>query len=93
MFGLEFYLAMATLTGLVCGVWGLVLERIGPGRGRNSLGRVLTVSAIVFLGGASLVAAFHRADGLVPLGLSAAFLVVGLLWGEPTAPASTTSAE
>jgi hypothetical protein len=91
VFGLEFYLAVAALIGLICGAWGLVLERIGSGRG-NFLGRAVTVCAIVFLGGSSVIAAFHRADGLVPLGLSSGFLVVGLLWGEPKA-ASSTSAE
>jgi len=29
------------------------------------------------------VAALHRADGLIPLGLSSGFLLVGMLWELP----------
>lgn len=79
---LELWLTMAALIGFALGGWGILWARIGQASGRTSWGRALSVGALVFLGAGSVVAAFHRADGLVPLGLSAGFLVVGLLWGE-----------
>jgi hypothetical protein len=91
VFGLEFFLAVAAAVGFVSGAWGIVLDRVYSGRCPNTWGRWLTMGAIVFLGVGSMIAAFHRAEGLVPCGLSAGFLVVGLLWGEPSAPVSSTS--
>ena len=77
------FLALAVL-GLVLGTWGIVWARTSRTRGLISCGRGLFIGAILFLGAASLLAAFHRADGLLPLGLSAGALVVAMLWEIPS---------
>jgi hypothetical protein len=75
-------IAFLTLTaiGLVVGIWGIFWAKTGRATGRVSFGRVLFVAALLFLGISSLVAAFYRAEGLVPMGLSAGGLVIVMLW-------------
>jgi hypothetical protein len=79
----ELYFLAVTLLGLVSGVWGIVWARTSPSRGRVSLGRGLFVMALVFLGTASLWAAFYHTQSLVPSGLSAGALVVAMLCELP----------
>ncbi len=78
---LEMWLMMAAGLGLIMGAWGLMCFRNGGRSG--SFGRALSVTALVFLGAGSGFAAFHRAEGLVPLGLCAGLLLVGLVSCEP----------
>jgi hypothetical protein len=71
--------------GLVLGAWAIVWARTGGSRGGIYLGRGLFVATLLFLGASTLLAAWHRADGLSPLGLSAGFLVLFMLWEAPPA--------
>ena len=75
---IEFWLLVILMLGLPLGVWGVLWERTGREHGRR-----LFVGAILVLGAGSVYGAFHRAEGLVPLGLAAGLLVVAMLWGEP----------
>jgi hypothetical protein len=80
---LEQWLVALTVLGLVLGGWGIWWARAGKARGRTSLGRGLFVGTLMILGGAGLVAAFHRADGVIGLGLSAGLLVSAMVWEAP----------
>jgi hypothetical protein len=80
---IELWLVLAAVLGGFVGLLGIIWDRAG----RNRTGRVLFVGAVIFLGAGAVFAAFHRAEGLVPLGLSAGALVVGMLWEDPR-PAS-----
>ena len=77
-------LALLALTaaGVVLGTWGICWARGSRHPERAAQGRRLFVLALLFLGVCGLVAAGSRADALVPLGLSAGLLVVGMVW-EP----------
>ncbi|HLJ96327.1 MAG TPA: hypothetical protein VKU02_24350 [Gemmataceae bacterium] len=81
----ELWLLALTAIGLVSGVCGIVWARAGGSRGGIAMGRCLFVATLLFLGASSLLAAWHRADGLAPLGLSAGFLVIVMLWEVPSA--------
>ena len=83
MLDLETCLLTFAVLGLVVGAWGVVWARTSRRRGLISCGRGLFIGTILFLGAASLLAAFHRADGILPLGLSAGALVVAMLWEIP----------
>jgi hypothetical protein len=85
MRNLELWLFGFTLIGLLAGTWGITWARTAPGRGRASWGRLLFVFTLLLLGGASLLAAFHRAEGLVYLGLLAGGLVLLMVWDVPVA--------
>jgi hypothetical protein len=80
---LELWLLALALVGLVLGAWGILWARFSRTSGRSLCGRGMFIVAIVFLAVTSSVAAFHRAEGLVPLGLTAGFLVIGMLWEVP----------
>jgi len=80
---LEVWLLAFTAIGLALGTWGIWWARVSRVRRLASWGRGLFTGTLLFLGGSSFVAAFHRADGLVPLGLSAGLLVIGMLWEAP----------
>ena len=83
---LESCLFFLTVAGLLLGGWGILWARAEEGVGRAWWGRRLFVGTLVSLGASSLVAAIHRAEGLVPLGLLAGSLVVAMLWESPRAP-------
>jgi hypothetical protein len=83
MHDLEVWLQSMTIAGLLTGAWGILWARASQVRERATWGRWLFVGTLLVLGGSSLVAAFHRADGLVPLGLSAGFLVSLMLIEGP----------
>lgn len=87
----ETYLLWLTASGLVLGIWGIAWARSSGVAWRATSGRWLFVLALLLLGSASLVAASHRSDGLVPLGLTCTFLVVGMLWETPRTGWKTTS--
>ena len=79
----EVWLSALTIVGLVLGAWGIVWARTGGTQGGILCGRGLFIGTLLFLGGSSLLAAWRRADGLAPLGLSAGFLVIFMLWELP----------
>ena len=81
---LEFWLLALAILGLVLGAWGILWARFSRANHRSLWGRSLFVAVIVFLAISSSVAAFHRAEGLVPLGLTAGILVIGMLWEVPS---------
>jgi len=80
---LESCLLALAFIGLALGTWGILWARFSRASIRSLWGRSMFVAAIVFLAVSSSVAAFHRAEGLVPLGLTAGFLVIGMLWEMP----------
>jgi hypothetical protein len=75
-------LALAVL-GLLLGIWAIIWSRSSRGRAKGTWAWTLFLGTQLFLGGSSLVAAFHRAEGLVPLGLAAGLLTTGMLWEAP----------
>jgi hypothetical protein len=79
----EFGLLLFTIVGVFAGGWGIFWARMSPDAGRRLWGRRLFVATLFFLGAGTLAAAWQRADGLVPLGLSAGLLVVAMLWEGP----------
>jgi hypothetical protein len=83
MWRLELVLAFVTLLGLALGLWGLVWHRGAELQRRARLGGNLFLAALLSLGACAVFAAFHRCEGLVPLGLTAGFLVVGMMWEAP----------
>jgi hypothetical protein len=88
---LELWLLALALAGLLLGGWGILWARFSQASHRTSWGRSMFVASIVFLAVSSSVAAFHRAEGLVPLGLTAGFLVIGMLWEVPAPKAPQVS--
>jgi hypothetical protein len=80
---LEVYLWALALVGLIPGSLGILWERGRQTKGLAWWGRRLFVATLLLIGAASLFAAFQRADGLIPLGLVAGLLVVGMLWEDP----------
>lgn len=80
---LDHWLLVATFIGLVLGVWSIAWARTHAHRSGVLIGRTIFVANLVTIGGSSMLAAFHRADGLLPLGFLAGALVVGMLWECP----------
>jgi hypothetical protein len=79
------WLLVYTAIGVLAGGWALFWARTAPDAARRAWGRRLFVATLLFLGLGGLAAAWRRADGLVPLGLSAGLLVAGMLWEGPQA--------
>ena len=79
---LEVCLLVVTVASLALGAWGICWAR-QVRTWRSAWGRRLFVAALLTLGSSSLLAALHRADGLVGLSLTAALLVVCMLWERP----------
>lgn len=88
MFDLETALLGLMGLGLLLGTWGILWTRMSRARKRISWGQTVFVATLIGLGASGAVAAFHRADGLAPLGLLAGFLVIGMLWEVPSDYAS-----
>ena len=85
MSSFEARLLVLAVIGLVFGACGILWARTGGSRRGINVGRGLFIGAFLFLGANSSLAAWHRADGLAPLGLSAGFLLILMLWEAPTA--------
>jgi hypothetical protein len=81
----ETWLLALMVIGLLSGGCGIVWARSGGSRGGVYMGRGIFIATLLILGASSLLAARHRADGLAPLGLSAGFLVIFMLWEAPRA--------
>jgi hypothetical protein len=79
---LEHFLPPVTLICLGLGIWGICWGQSCSSR-KIAMGRQVSVINLLLLGATALVAAFHRAGGLLPLGLSAGFLIIGMLWESP----------
>ena len=80
---LEFWLFIGALVGLILGLLGVVWIRAHRGPGVCSWGSRLVIGTLLALGGAGLLAAFYRADGLLPVGFSAGFVVIAMFIESP----------
>jgi len=80
----DVWLLLGTVIGVLAGGWAITWARTAADPVRRWWGRCLFVATLFFLGAGGLAAASQRADGLVPLGLSAGFLVIGMLWEVPS---------
>jgi hypothetical protein len=83
MSAFEAWLLLLTLVGILAGSWAIFWARNASDPARRWWGCCLFVITLLELGAGGMAAAWQRADGLVPLGLSAGFLVVGMLWEGP----------
>ena len=80
---IEICLLVLTYSGLLLGTWGILWVRGSASPLLVICGRGIFLTTLVLMGVTCLVAAFHRADGLIYLGLSAGFLVILMLWESP----------
>jgi hypothetical protein len=80
---LEIGFLVLTLIGLILGCWSILWVRASRRQGLVFLGRCLFIATLLFLGASGILAAMHRAEGVIPLGLSSGFLVIGMLWETP----------
>jgi hypothetical protein len=87
----EYSLLALTILCLFLGGLGILWGRASNCPHRTSLGRILFVGTLLLLGGAMQLAAFYEAEGIVPLGLLAGFLVVVMLWETPASKVATTN--
>lgn len=84
---------LLAMTG-VCfclGGLGILLGRTSRCPIRAAVGRKIFVGTLLLLGAALLLAAFYKAEGLVPLGLLAGALVVTMLWETPASSMRSSS--
>ncbi len=79
----EYSLLALTIICLLLGGLGILWGRASSCPHRAWLGRILFVATLLLLGAALQFAAFYEADGIVPLGFVAGFLVVAMLWETP----------
>lgn len=88
---LVFEIALIGLTILcfILGGLGIMWGRASSCPHRTSLGRILFVGTLLLLGAGLQLAAFYEAEGLIPLGLLAGFLVVAMLWETPASKVAT----
>src|SRR5436305_1059467 len=93
MSAFEICLLCGTVLITISGGWAIFWARVAVDPGRRLWGRRLFVATLLLFAASALVAAWHKADGLVPLGLSAGFLVIGMLWENPGAAARTPQPE
>jgi hypothetical protein len=83
MSAIEACLFFLTILAVLIGSWAIFWARSLADASRRSRGRWLFVATLCVLGIGGLAAAWHKADGLVPLGLSVGFLVIGMVWESP----------
>jgi len=76
---LEIGFLVLTLIGLILGSWAILWVRTSRKQLLVFLGRCLFIATLLFLGGSGILAAMHRAEGVIPLGLTSGFLVIGML--------------
>ena len=81
---LELVFAFSTILASFLG--GLSIYWVRSEHALCRLGRRLFVATLLALGAVGLVAALLHAEALLPVGLLAGFLVIGMLWESP-APA------
>ena len=72
---LESWLCALLVLCIIAGIWAILMTRADKGEEGVPWGRVLFVATLFVLGGCTMIAAFHRAETLVPLGLVAGLLV------------------
>jgi hypothetical protein len=80
---LDLSLLVATVVGVIVGLWAICWARGSRDPERMVWGRRLCVGTLVCLGLCAVVAAACQADALAPLGLSAGLLVVGMVGELP----------
>ena len=85
----EYALLACTILCLFLGVLGIFWGRGSSCPHRASWGKMLFIATLLLLGGAMQFAAFYEAEGIVPLGLLAGFLVVVMLWETPASKVAT----
>lgn len=83
MLWLELVLLGLTAAGWLAGIWSIYWVRGSQDRLKILLGKCLFIANLLLLGGSILWAALYRAYGLSPLGLTAGWLVVAMLWETP----------
>src|SRR5947209_1014352 len=76
-------LFLVTALGFLAGAWAIGWARTASNPTRRLYGRWIFVATLCLLGAGAFAAAWQHADGLVPLGLSAGFLVIGMLVESP----------
>jgi len=88
----ELSVLVIMIFGLLLGSCCIYWVNVRPCARLARWGRCLFVVILLILGGAALVAALTRAEGLAPLGLLSGLLIVGMLWEGPVAvmPDDTT---
>lgn len=84
MLAIEFSLLALTLFCLILGGLGLLWGRASSCPHRTSMGRILFIGTLLLVGAGMQLAAFYEAEGIIPLGLLAGFLVVAMLWETPS---------
>ena len=77
---LDLWLTLMTPGGCLLGGWSIYWARGQDHPGRILWGKRLFIVTLLLLGVTSLIAALTHAPGLAPLGLSAGFLVIAMLW-------------
>lgn len=85
----EYSLIALTILCFFLGALGILWGRASTCPHRTSLGRILFVGTLLILGAGLQLAAFYEAEGLIPLGLLAGFLVVAMLWETPGSKVAT----
>src|SRR5262249_730896 len=85
----EFSLIALTLFCLIVGGLGILWCRASSCPHRTCLGRMLFGGTLLLIGAGLQLAAFYEAEGLIPLGLLAGFLVVAMLWEAPASKVVT----
>lgn len=83
MIDLELGLLGGMAVALVLGLWSIVATHAGHARRRFSWPRLLFGAALGGLIASTFLAAFWSPPSLVPLGLSAGWLVIAMLWQGP----------
>jgi hypothetical protein len=89
----ELGLLVITLLGLLTGSCCIYWVNVRPSARRAWWGRCLFIVTLLVLGGAALLAAMNRAEGLAPLGLLCGLLIVGMLWETPVSVAAGTDTD
>jgi hypothetical protein len=88
---LELGVLVLTLVSALVGVVGIYWSRSEPSSWRCRGGHALFVLNLLALGGAGLVAAALRTQGLPAVGLVSGLLIVGMAWEGPTSVPLRTS--
>ena len=83
MADLEIVFLGLTIFGLLLGCLAITLARMSRKQMWILFGRCLFIATLLLLAGGGIVAAMHEAESLIPLGLSAGLLVMGMLCEIP----------
>jgi hypothetical protein len=87
----ELTVLIATLVGLLSGVWCIYWARVSHNELHARWGRRLFIVTLIGLGATAFLAALMHADGLALLGLVSGLLTVGMLVDTPKPQSESTS--